>query len=236
MPDLTRQIISGDPGSTWTNDGTRAKYQFICQLANSCGVCISYHLMIGDWWPIPLHRSCNCNQVFILPGDTGRPFANFQEIWDNLTPQQQISAVGKSAYTLIQEGVVAFTDVVAPTHVLTLQEVVAEQGLSVDDMVASGVRRDIAQRAFDAANTPAAVLDQQRRQQLIDQIRDAGLSDAQIRGLVSEAITEGVSIGSGPSGAGTMPPPTGLPPDLLLLLQRYDIPSAWRPATPEGEE
>ncbi len=232
MPDLTRQFITGQPGEAWSNDGDRAKYQYICQLSHSCGVCISYHLMIGDWWPIPLHRSCACNQVVILPGSTARPFADFQQIWDDLTPQQQLSAVGKSAYTLIEEGVVDFTDVVSPTHVLTLQEVVAEQGLTVDEMVGAGVRRDIAERAYAAANTPAAILDQQRRQQLIDQIRDAGLSDAQIRDLVGEAITERVGITSGPSGPQSMPPSgVAIPPELISILQRYDIPSTWRPGS-----
>jgi hypothetical protein len=54
--------------------------------------------------------------------------------------------------------------------------------------------------------------------------------------MVGKAITERVSIGSGPSGVQVMPTPvTGLPPVLLQLLNRYDIPPSWRPkAEPES--
>jgi hypothetical protein len=194
-------------------------------------------MLIGDWWPIPIHRNCNCQQVPIMPGAEARPFANFQEIWDDLSPSQQLSAVGKSSYQLIQEGVVDFKAVVSPTHVLTLQEVVAENHLTVNEMVKAGVRPDIAQKAFDAANTPAAVLNQQRQQALIKQIQGAGVSPQQIRQMVGKAITQRVVIGSGPSGVQVMPSPvTGLPPELILLLNRYDIPPSWRPkAEPEPE-
>src|SRR4051812_39734720 len=181
MPDLTRTFISGQPGDRWQNDTGKVAYQFVCQLSNSCGSCIQYHLLVGPYWPIPLHRNCACNQAPVFPGSESRPFANFQEIFDSLSPSQQTSAVGKSAYKLIQDGVVDFKDVVSPTHVLTLQEVVAENKLTVKAMTDAGVRPDIAKAAFEAANTPAAVLNEQRRQALIEKIRGAGVSDQQIR-------------------------------------------------------
>jgi hypothetical protein len=173
-----------------------------------------------------------------MPGSESRPFANFQEIFDNLSPSQQTSAVGKSAYKLIQDGVVDFKDVVSPTHVLTLQEVVAENKLTVKAMTDAGVRPDIAKAAFEAANTPAAVLNEQRQAgPHREDPRCRRLRPAQIRDMVGKAITERVAIGSGPSGTMVMPTPvTGLPPALLQLLNRYDIPPSWRPkAEPEPE-
>jgi hypothetical protein len=134
-----------------------------------------------------------------MPGSEARPFADFQEIFDNLSPSQQTSAVGKSAYKLIQDGVVDFKDVVSPTHVLTLQEVVAEKKLTVKAMTEAGVRPDIAkavrgrQHARRGAERAASAGPHREDPR-------AGVSDAQIRDMVGKAITERVAIGSGPSG------------------------------------
>lgn len=222
-------FILGNPGDSWVNDSGKVVYQFVASLINTCGACLQYHLAIGPWWPIPLHRGCNCNQVALMPGDSSQPFADFRQILEDLSPAEQEAAVGKSAWKLIEEGVVKFEDVVSPTHVLTLQEVVAEQGLTVEQMTEAGVKPWIAENAFDAANTPLSILNEQRRQALLESIRGAGMSDEQIRELVGRAITERIGL-SGPSGDIVMPPPTtDLPPDLLLLLERYDIPPSWRP-------
>ena len=65
-----RLIISGDPGTTWTNDSERVRYQFHAALINTCGVCLQYHQKIGAWWPIPIHYGCRCTQTAVKPGAT----------------------------------------------------------------------------------------------------------------------------------------------------------------------
>ena len=56
-----RVIISGDAGTTWTNDTDRVHYQFVAASINTCGVCLQYHLKISrrladpDSLQLPLH-------------------------------------------------------------------------------------------------------------------------------------------------------------------------------------
>jgi hypothetical protein len=187
-------IISGQPGTTWTNDTGEIRYQFVCDLVHTCGTCLQFHLKIGQWWPLPLHRNCRCHQEILYPGATGRPFVNFLDVLRGLTHAQQVDAVGASVYKLLEAGLITWTDAVSETGVWDLKEIVWKLGLTIEDMVDAGVSEWIAEAAFVAAHA-AEITDTTRLQALIDQLRDAGMSDDDIRKLLEEGIRDTVGLG-----------------------------------------
>jgi hypothetical protein len=179
-----RIIFNGEPGTRWVNETGQIRYQFVCRLQNTCGACLQYHMAIGPWWPIPIHRNCRCLQVPIPAGTTARhEFVNFREVLKELSPAQQRAAIGASNYRLLKAGKVKWTDIVGKYHVRSLEEVVAFKKLSIEEMKAAGVKPWIAEHAHAKVHTPAADLLRQRRKELTEQILKAGVSQEQ---LVSE--------------------------------------------------
>ena len=213
--------FDGEPGTTWTNDTGRAAYQWHCSLDNTCGACFQLHMTIANVLP-QLHRGCNCTVVLLLPGDTSAEFVDFRTVLAGLPHDQQVAAVGASNYRLIEEGVVTWDDVVTPTRVRDLREVVAREKLTVSALTDAGVRPDIAERAFATVHTPAHQLAAEARAELVGQLQTKGVELAETRQAVAERLAARVSIGAGPSerppgweggiGIGPMGPPK--PPPL----------------------
>ena len=128
-----RTIISGEPATRWTNDTGKVQYQFIAALINTCGVCLQYHLKIGAWWPIPIHYGCRCEQRAIKP-DAQAPheFVDYRALLDKMPPAEQAAAIGASNYKLLKAGVVKWEDIVTPSRVRDLREVVAKKKLTIE--------------------------------------------------------------------------------------------------------
>jgi hypothetical protein len=206
-------VITGLPGTTWTNDGGKVRYQFVAELRRTCGVCLQYHLQIGASWPIPIHFGCRCRQVALFPGDTSQPFANFREVLRDLDPHQQAAAVGSANYRLIEAGVVRFEDVVTEGRVRDLREVVSLKGLSLEALETAGVPKAVAEQAHRSVTTPAHRLAADSRARTLVALRAKGVSDEEARRAVSSRLAARVTIGAGPSGPqGSRVTPWNSPP------------------------
>jgi hypothetical protein len=207
-----RQIISGDPGTRWVNDTDRVKYQFVCALINTCGFCLQYHLKIGAIWGIPLHHGCRCEQRKILVGaEAPHAFVDFREILDQMDHADQVAAIGASNYRLLKEGVVKWTDIVTPSRVRDLREVVSNKRLSVKTMVAAGVNPKIAETAHATVNTPEHILAEQRQMQLVQQAMASGARLEDLTRQLGQKVASRVSIAAGPDTYGTGPAWAGGP-------------------------
>jgi hypothetical protein len=205
-----RTIWNGTPGDKFTNDTSKVLYQFMCDLVNTCGQCLQYHLAIGAAWPLPLHVNCRCRQVAIPPGDEApHAYVNFQTILKDLPKAKQVAAVGASNYKLIADGTVKWSDVVTPTRVRDLREVVANKRLSIDTLTSAGVKPTVAAQAHLAVNTPEHVLVDQTRRRLIDQLKGAGLNQAQVVNAIASKLAERLTIAPGTITSNTTEPTYG---------------------------
>lgn len=203
------RTITGDPGTVWTNDSTKVWWQLQVQFRNSCGLCIQYANAIAPYFPLPFHPGCNCVQRPVRPGQSAKPFVDFQEIVRNLPPSQQTAAVGKSNWRLIEQGVIAWEDVVTPGRIRTFREVVARERLSANDLKNAGIRPGIINAALAVNQSPANVAAAARRQQLTASLRGLGVSDDRIRRELAGDLA--ARLGITPIG-GQPPRPPGGPP------------------------
>ncbi len=210
---MAREIISGDPGTTWTNDTGKARYQFICLMINTCGFCLQYHLKISQSWGIPLHFECHCMQRMIKPEQQAPyPFCDYRELLDKMPPDQQRAAIGASSYKLLKSGLATWEDIVTPSRVRDFREVVAKKRLTVDQMVKHGVKPLQAQRAYSAVHTEEHEHVERRRQELLQKITGAGLSQEHLVQELGNRLAARVSIAAGPTGAEVGRPQDGTAP------------------------
>lgn len=211
MPTSSR-IIWNDPGTRWTNTTDRTKYQFIASLVNTCGLCLSYHMCIGYVWSIPLHFGCRCRQVSIKPGsEAPHAFVDFRELLDNMPHDQQVAAIGSSNYKLLKNGVVEWKDIVTPSRVRPLREVVANKDLTIKTLEGVGIRPAIAKIAHASVNTPEHVLIAQHRRELIAGLHGANVSQKAVVDALAEGLASRVSIAAGPDSYGNGPAWAGGP-------------------------
>ncbi len=198
---MARITFNGAAGTSFTNDTGRVLYQFHASLQNTCGVCLQYHLAVGPWWPIPIHRGCRCRQSIVFPGAQADPFIDFRELLRGMDPDQQTKAIGRSGFILVENGVVPWEEFVTRGRVRPLREVVSRLNLSVDQMVKAGVNPRIAANAHASVNTPAHVIARQHRQNLVNNLKQAGLSNQQIQQGFGSKMSERIGIAAGPSKA-----------------------------------
>jgi hypothetical protein len=195
----TRIIYNGEPGTTWTNDTGKVRFQFIASLHNTCGACLQYHLAIGPRWPIPLHRRCRCRQVPVQIGAAApEPFVDFRKVLADLPHDQQVAAIGASNYKLLSAGVVEWDEIVTQYRVRTLREVLALNKVSLETALKTGIKPQWIKFAHEAVHTPEAELIQQHRAELIEKIKARGVSHNQLvheisRGLVAQAQIVGTT-------------------------------------------
>lgn len=191
-------LVNGPPGTRYTNDTSRVLYQFVASLINTCGTCIQYHMQIGTFWPIPLHRGCNCRQELVPPGKQApHEFVDFEKILADLPQKQQIAAIGKSNYALLSRNIVEWEDVVTPSRVRTFQEVVSRKNLTVDRLTKAGVDRGIAEKAYANVHTPEHEFVEKQRRDLLERLRKAGLSQDVIVSELSRRLAGRVGIAAG---------------------------------------
>lgn len=212
MPGSARfRVISGDPGTAWTNDTSRIMQQLHVKFDNSCAICISQANMIAPYWPLPFHFGCNCRNVPIVPGATAAPFVDFMDEIRKLEPNQQAAAMGASNWKLVEAGVVKFEDVVTRARIRDFHEVASIHKLSVKTMTDAGVRSQWAKEAHERVNTAKHLDTEATRRALVVGLRNAGLTDKQIASEVGSRLVARAGI-EGPSGQGGLSaPPTPTP-------------------------
>lgn len=209
-------LAAGQPGTTWKNDTAKVAWQYVCNLLNSCGQCVQYHMQVGKYWPIPLHRNCRCSQVPVGPGATSLPFADFREIIRDATPDQRARFVGSGNLLLIESGSVAWGDVVSAGRIRTLAEVVERKRLTVADLRGAGMTAGRARDAYASAHPASVEAARRSAQSLAASLSRSGQSGAEAATGAGRIIASRVS-GSGPSGpqpprgAPGAPPPPGFP-------------------------
>jgi hypothetical protein len=154
-----RRVIAGEPGTAWVNTTSRVAYQFRCSFQNSCARCIQYAGQISDvYWPVPLHRGCQCEVLLVLPGHAAHPFVDYAAEVARLGPVERRRVMGKSSYALVQSGAVEWTDVVTPTRIRPFAEVVERAGLTERDLTRAGVVPRQARQAHEAIRARATVV------------------------------------------------------------------------------
>lgn len=228
---MPRIIFNGEEGDVFTNETGKVLYQFHASLENTCGTCLQYHLAVGPWWPIPIHRQCRCKQTLVAPGATAEPFVDFREILADLPPDQQAKAVGASKYKLLEAGVVEWEDVVTGQRVRTLREVVSREKLSVKRMVSAGVQEHIAEDAYASVNTPDHKLAAAHRKLLVERLETAGLSRSQINARVAAGLAERVTVRPIPASP---PPIKPRPLGPLIDILGLDVAKVYAAIQPAG--
>jgi hypothetical protein len=230
-----RVIFDGEPGTRYTNDTGKIQYQFIAALINTCGVCLQYHMKVSRAWPIPIHRNCRCIQRQIKPGGQApRDFVDYRKLLDEMEPDQQAAAVGASSYRLLKAGVITWEDVVTPSRVRTLEEIVAKKRLTVDQMVKAGVKPFWANKAYNAVHTEEHERVRAHRAGLIKNLEKAGLSQEQLVKELGGRLAGRLVIGPGPEGPYTKGPawPGGPVPGTggSSAAELAGLIAAWKPA------
>jgi hypothetical protein len=83
---------------------------------------------------------------------------------------------------------------------------VANKQLSVDQMVRAGVRPRLAEQAHQAVHTPEHVLVEQKRRELIENLKGAGVSADELLKFLSGRLADRVTIAAGPTIGGAPGP------------------------------
>lgn len=204
--------LAGEPGSVWYNDTGKVKYQFICNWTRSCGLCVQLDRAIGDLWPIPIHRSCRCQQLPIYPREDAQPFVDFQAKMTELSRAQQQQVVGGAALRLIEQGKVEWSDVVTGNRIRSLAEVAGRQGFTVADLTAAGITQGQAERAVAGASATAFGHGALRHRSLVAQVTAA----AERRQAALRTLQERLRAGmTGPKGTTATTPEGATDPALL---------------------
>lgn len=195
-----REIIDGDPGTVWTNDRDRNAYQLRVSGINTCGICWQYDgkICYGPW-PLGLHDGCNCRQERIKPGAAApRAFVDYKEELEKLPPDQQKKVMGASNWELYKSDVVKWEDIVTPTRIRKLHQVVDNKHLTVEQMVKAGVEPIFARRAFGTVHTAGYQAETAARDELLKKIVEGGISQDKLIEEISGRLANRVTIGVGP--------------------------------------
>jgi len=206
-------IITGAPGTAYTNNTDKILWQYNCHFGRSCARCISLHNQIGPYWPIPLHDGCNCRSIPVKPGDTAAPFIDYRKVVADLPPAARRHAMGASNWRLVESGLAKWSDVVQPGRIRDFREVVDRLGFGVDQMVKAGIAPHQARSAWDAVHTVGHQAASAERAAIVQGLRSHGLTDARIVAEVSKLLAGRIGIDgpSGPGGIGPAPGPAPAP-------------------------
>ena len=140
-----------------------------------------------------VNSNCRCHAYPLAPGSKAEPWADFREILRDLPEGQKFKAIGQAAYRLLEAGTIQWSDVVTSARVRPLFEIVAREKLSIDTMVKAGVNRQVATEAFAMVNTPLHQAIEAHRMKLIGQLRNAGLTDEQIKQGFAEGLSRQIA-------------------------------------------
>ncbi|WP_165251167.1 hypothetical protein [Paludisphaera soli] len=205
-------ILFGRPGEVWFNDTGRVRFQFRCNWLKTCGACAQYDSAVGPIWPIPIHRNCRCWQVAIAPGTAAEPFTDFLQIARELPPVQLKALVGASNWTLIDRGLVAWTDVVTNSRVRRFREVVARARFNREVLVKAGIRGSAIEQAMASVDAPASRIAAAHRRSLVRAIEEAGVPRGLAVSSASARLAERIVIGPRPGAPAAAPAPDPVTP------------------------
>ena len=210
---MAKVVFNGPAGQSFTNSTGKVLYQFKCALDNTCGVCLQYHMAVSTYWPIPLHRNCNCTQNPIGPGQKADPWVDMRDMLKDMPPDQRRAAVGASNFKLLQSGKAKWEDIVTKARVRSFREVVARNRLGPLDLKAAGVNDRIAKNALASVNTPAHKIAAAHKKTLITNLTKAGVSPSQIKTTFAKGQAARVSVQPvGKTVTITIPPKAPKPP------------------------
>lgn len=226
---MALKIYAGQPGETWTNDTDKVQWQFVADLVHTCGLCLQFHRHVGPYWPIPLHRSCRCQNVMVAVGAEAHPFVDFREVIRDLSPAQRVRVVGASSLKLIESGVVQWDDVVTWGRIRTLAEVVGRSKLSIKDLTRGGLSPARARLAYGSAHSEEADNAKRSAKAVADLLRAQGLTTEQIAKATGHIVASRVGIKAGPSGPQSVGKPPGRPPFTPLAPAMLAIPLRAKP-------
>jgi len=224
--------IDGPAGTVYVNTTDKILWQYQCQFRNSCGRCIQFAGLIGPWWPLPLHRRCNCRNVPVPPGESAAPFVDFRKEVEELDPAQQAVVMGRSNYALVRSGKVDWKDVVHPRRVLNFREVVDGKNLSVAEMVRVGVSPVQARNAVAVVRSPEILAADRRRIELVRILEAQGMTRDAIAAAVAKKLAARVGVAAGPSGP-SGPLFSGRPFMTAAELALLGLDGGFRPPEPE---
>lgn len=195
-----RTIISGEPGEHWLNDTDRPWYQLDVAGFNTCAFCWQYNGRISRYWPLPFHGNCRCRQRRIAMGQRAPlPFTDNERAMLAMEGHEQAALMGKALFRLWQEGVVEFGDIVTPGRIRTLEEVIALKRLSIKRLVAAGVSRAVAERAYFATHAPEHEAAAAHRKRLLGQLANAHAAHEMVVRHLADKMAARVAIAPGPS-------------------------------------
>lgn len=206
------QIISGDPGQVYRNDSDKILWQFHCNFANSCGRCIQLANLIGPFWPTPIHRRCNCKSIPVPPGDSARPFVNYQAEVRDLSRDQQARVMGASSWRLVDQGVVPWDEVVTRGRIRTFREVIDRLDLKPAQLTKAGIAPGLITRAYADTASPAVQASDQARSFLVSVLQAQGFTVDQVKQEIKRTVAARVGIrldgpqpAAGPTRPGSVP-------------------------------
>ncbi|MGZ6045671.1 MAG: hypothetical protein ACXWNW_14175 [Isosphaeraceae bacterium] len=143
---------------------------------------------------------------------SAQPFVDFRAKILTVPPSQQAVIVGKSNLAMVESGLVKWDDVVTPSRIRSLREVVSRKRLTVDQMVGSGVTRGRAEEAWNAVHTGTHTASEANRAKQVKALLGKGYTRQQIVDAAGRAIGSRIGIVEGPSGPGLIPPSKILTP------------------------
>jgi hypothetical protein len=183
-----RLIVSGLPGDIWINSIQKPLYQLFACYKEGSGVCVQYDRRLARLWAIPHFHGCECKQKVIKPGELCLPFVDFLEILRGLDLSQKHAIVGKGNWEVFEAGLVPWSEIVTPGRVREFNEVMARNRLTVPQMVAAGVPEDYAQETWDSVYTPEMLEVMAKRREIIQKLKEHGLSFGDISKAAAERL------------------------------------------------
>lgn len=137
-----------------------------------------------------------------MPGMEADPFVDYREKIRTVSRDQQANIMGRSNLAMVESGLVKWDDVVTPTRIRDLREVVSRKKLTVNQMVASGVKRGRAEEAFNSVSTNTHTAKEARRQELVKKILAKGFTRQQILDAAGRSIGSRISTTPIPTSEG----------------------------------
>ncbi len=221
-------VFNGEAGQRFRNRTGRVLYQFHCDLVNTCGRCLQFHLAISSaGWPIPLHHGCRCRSRPVAPGGLApEPFVDFRALLAQMPRSQQAAAIGASNSRLLRRGLVKWEDIVTRYRVRSFREVMILGKVGRKAAIDAGIRPGLVEAALGGGALTEAELDRLRRLELVESLRSAWVSqDALVAALergmkAATALAGGVGVQSAPTAIAAVPHAAELAAEL----------AKWRPA------
>jgi hypothetical protein len=166
---------------------------------------------------------------------SAQPFVDYRAKILTVPHSQQAAIMGKSNLAMVESGLVEWSDVVTPSRIRSLREVVSRKRLTVDQMVGSGVTKGRAEEAWNAVHTATHTASEVRRAAQVKALLGKGYTRQQIVDSAGRSIGSRIGIIEGPSGPGLIPfTPKPTPRPIAPTVARVAALAVARTMTGEG--